>query len=29
VIVGLLTRWMYEEEAIISTIVVEERRLTP
>ena len=29
VIAGLLTRWMYEQEAIIDTIVVEERRVTP
>ena len=29
VIAGLLTRWMYEREAIIDTIVVEERRVTP
>ena len=27
VIAGLLTRWMYEQEAIIETTVVEERRL--
>jgi aquaporin Z len=27
-IAGALTRWMYEEEAIIDTIVVEERRVT-
>jgi aquaporin Z len=27
-IAGLLTRWMYEEEAILDTIVVEERRVT-
>ena len=27
-IAGLLTRWMYEPEAIIDTIVVEERRVT-
>src|SRR6202047_1528769 len=26
VIAGLLTRWMYESEAIIETVVVEERR---
>ncbi len=25
---GLLTRWMYEQEAIIETVVVEERRQT-
>ncbi len=29
VIAGLLTRWMYEPEAIIETVVVEERRVTP
>jgi aquaporin Z len=29
VIAGLLTRWMYEQEAIIDTLVVEERRVTP
>src|ERR1700682_1027342 len=29
VIAGLLTRWMYEQEAIVDTIVVEERRVTP
>ena len=29
VIAGLLTRWMYEQEAIIETVVVEERRVTP
>lgn len=29
VIAGLLTRWMYEYEAIIDTIVVEERRINP
>ena len=28
VIAGLLTRWMYEPEAIVDTIVVEERRVT-
>jgi aquaporin Z len=28
VIAGLLTRWMYETEAIIETVVVEERRVT-
>ena len=28
VIAGLLTRWMYGEEAILDTIVVEERRVT-
>jgi aquaporin Z len=28
-IAGLLARWMYEPEAIISTTVVEERRVTP
>jgi aquaporin Z len=27
-IAGLLTRWMYEQEAILDTIVVEERRLS-
>jgi len=27
VIAGLLTRWMYEDEAILDTIVVEERRV--
>jgi aquaporin Z len=27
IIAGLLTRWMYEEEAILDTIVVEERRV--
>src|SRR6476646_616724 len=27
VIAGLLTRWMYEPEAIVDTIVVEERRV--
>ena len=27
VIAGLLTRWMYEQEAIVETTVVEERRL--
>jgi aquaporin Z len=27
VIAGLLTRWMYEREAIVETIVVEERRV--
>jgi len=27
VIAGLLTRWMYEQEAIIDTTVVEERRI--
>ncbi len=27
VIAGLLTRWMYETEAILDTIVVEERRV--
>jgi aquaporin Z len=27
-IAGLLTRWMYEQEAIIDTIVVEERRVS-
>jgi aquaporin Z len=26
---GLLTRWMYEFEAIVDTVVVEERRVTP
>jgi aquaporin Z len=29
VIAGLLTRWMYQEGAIIDTVVVEERRVTP
>jgi aquaporin Z len=29
VIAGLLTRWMYEAGAIIDTVVVEERRVTP
>src|SRR5712692_1338657 len=29
IIAGLLTRWMYEPEAILDTIVVEERRVTP
>src|SRR5213076_202443 len=29
VIAGLLTRWLYETEAIIGTTVVEERRVTP
>src|SRR5436309_8046767 len=29
VVAGLLTRWMYEFEAIIDTVVVEERRVTP
>ncbi|MGA8382941.1 MAG: aquaporin Z, partial [Stellaceae bacterium] len=29
VIAGLLTRYMYEREAIIDTVVVEERRVTP
>jgi aquaporin Z len=29
VIAGLLARWIYEQEAIISTTVVEERRVTP
>jgi aquaporin Z len=28
VIAGLLTRWMYEPEAIVDTIVVEERRVS-
>jgi aquaporin Z len=28
IIAGLLTRWMYEEEAILDTIVVEERRVS-
>jgi aquaporin Z len=27
-IAGLLTRWMYEQEAIVDTIVVEERRVS-
>jgi aquaporin Z len=29
VIAGFLTRWMYEYEAIVDTVVVEERRVTP
>ena len=29
VIAGLLARWMYETEAIVGTVVVEERRVTP
>jgi aquaporin Z len=29
IIAGLLTRWMYEFEAIIDTVVVEERRVAP
>jgi aquaporin Z len=29
VIAGLLARWMYEQEAIVETVVVEERRVTP
>ena len=29
VIAGLLARWMYEPEAIVSTVVVEERRVSP
>jgi aquaporin Z len=29
VIAGLLARWIYEPEAIIGTVVVEERRVTP
>jgi len=28
VIAGLLTRWMYETEAIVETVVVEERRVS-
>jgi len=28
VIAGLLARWMYEQEAIVGTVVVEERRVT-
>jgi aquaporin Z len=28
VIAGLLTRWMYEKEAILDTIVVEEHRVS-
>jgi aquaporin Z len=28
VIAGLLTRWMYEPEAIVQTTVVEERRVS-
>jgi len=27
VVAGLLARWMYEQEAIIDTTVIEERRL--
>jgi len=27
VVAGLLAHWMYEQEAIIDTTVVEERRL--
>ena len=29
VIAGLLARWMYEPEAIVGTVVVDERRVTP
>jgi len=29
VIAGLLARWMYEPEAIVGTVVVEERRVSP
>ena len=29
VIAGLVARWIYESEAIIETVVVEERRVTP
>src|SRR5215469_11401020 len=29
VVAGLLTRWMYAPEAIVGTVVVEERRVTP
>jgi aquaporin Z len=29
VIAGLLARWVYEAEAIVGTVVVEERRVTP
>jgi aquaporin Z len=29
VIAGLLARWMYEYEAMVETVVVEERRVTP
>jgi aquaporin Z len=29
VIAGLLTRWMYEYEAIVDTVVVKERRIIP
>jgi len=29
VIAGLLGRWIYEQEAIVGTVVVEERRVTP
>jgi aquaporin Z len=28
VIAGLLTRWMYEPEAIVETVVLEERRVS-
>ena len=27
-IAGLLTRWMYDQEAIINTTIVEERRFS-
>jgi aquaporin Z len=29
IIAGLLARWIYEQEAIVGTVVVEERRVTP
>jgi len=29
IIAGLLGRWIYEQEAIVGTVVVEERRVTP
>jgi aquaporin Z len=29
IIAGLLARWMYEPEAIVGTVVVEERRVSP
>ena len=29
VIAGLLAHWIYEQEAIVGTVVVEERRVTP
>jgi len=28
VIAGLLTRWLYEQEAILGTTIVEERRVS-